>query len=175
MDWKIPYTIKKILRRRCLKWACMIHLNNYNISCGQKKGWESKYQFDFRPLKVGNRPELHVYRWHATYCWKFVNESYNFTFDLASIGSLHKKLWASNKAIVSIMGISRLPTWESQDKMTFGCYPRGQSQKILWGGKVVASPKSASWWVLWIRVCPWFIHAPKVFQLCNNQLVVWVV
>jgi len=40
-------------------------------------------------------------------------------------------------------------------------------------GKVVASPKSGSWWVLWVRVCPWFILAPKVFQLCTNQLVVW--
>ncbi len=35
-------------------------------------------------------------------------------------------------------------------------------------GKVVASPKSRPWWVLWVR-------APKVFKLCNNQLVVWFV
>jgi hypothetical protein len=37
-------------------------------------------------------------------------------------------------------------------------------------GKVVASPKSRPWWVLWVCVCPWLIHAPKVFQL-----VVWFV
>jgi hypothetical protein len=24
-------------------------------------------------------------------------------------------------------------------------------------------PKSDLWWVLWIRVCSWFIHAPKMF------------
>jgi len=42
-------------------------------------------------------------------------------------------------------------------------------------GKVVASPKSELWWVLWIYVCPWFICAPKVLQLCTNQLVVWFV
>jgi len=40
-------------------------------------------------------------------------------------------------------------------------------------GKVVASPKSGSWSILWVRVCSWFVHAPKVFQLCTNQLVVW--
>jgi hypothetical protein len=40
-------------------------------------------------------------------------------------------------------------------------------------GKVVASPKSGPWWVLWIRVCPWLVLAPKVLQLCTNQLVVW--
>jgi hypothetical protein len=39
-------------------------------------------------------------------------------------------------------------------------------------GKVVASPKSKPWWVLLVRVCPWFVGAPKVLQLCINQLVV---
>jgi hypothetical protein len=29
------------------------------------------------------------------------------------------------------------------------------------------------WWVLWIWVCPWLVLAPKMFQLCTNQLVVW--
>jgi hypothetical protein len=38
---------------------------------------------------------------------------------------------------------------------------------------VVASPKSGLWWVSWIQVCMWFILAPKVFQLCTNQLVIW--
>jgi hypothetical protein len=41
--------------------------------------------------------------------------------------------------------------------------------------KVVASPKSRPWWVLWIHFCPWLVRAPKVFQLCINQLVVWFV
>jgi hypothetical protein len=30
-------------------------------------------------------------------------------------------------------------------------------------GKVTVSPKSRTWWVLWVRVCMWFIHAPKMF------------
>jgi hypothetical protein len=42
-------------------------------------------------------------------------------------------------------------------------------------GKVVASPKSEPWWVLWIRVCPCLILAPKMLQPCSNQLVVWFV
>jgi hypothetical protein len=28
--------------------------------------------------------------------------------------------------------------------------------------KVVASPKSGLWWVLWVCVCPWLVCAPKV-------------
>jgi len=48
-------------------------------------------------------------------------------------------------------------------------------------GKVVASPKSGPWWVLWIHVCPWFIYAPKcpnyaltnvLFGLCKSMWVI---
>jgi hypothetical protein len=34
-------------------------------------------------------------------------------------------------------------------------------------GKVVASPKSRPWWVLWVRICPWLVLAPKVLKLTN--------
>jgi hypothetical protein len=68
----------------------MFHLNIYNTSYGQKKGWELKSQFDLRPLKVRNHPELHVCKWHATYHWKALNEGYNFDVDFISIGGLQK-------------------------------------------------------------------------------------
>jgi hypothetical protein len=35
-------------------------------------------------------------------------------------------------------------------------------------GKVIDSLKSGPWWVLWVCVYPWFVRAPKVFQLCIN-------
>ncbi len=54
LDWRFYYTIGKPLRRKCLKWACMIHLNIYNTSCGHNKGRESKCQFNSWPLKVKN-------------------------------------------------------------------------------------------------------------------------
>jgi hypothetical protein len=41
-------------------------------------------------------------------------------------------------------------------------------------GKVLTSPKFGPWWVLWVFVCPWLVHAPKVLQLCSNQLVDWL-
>jgi hypothetical protein len=40
---------------------------------------------------------------------------------------------------------------------------------------VVASPKFGSWWILWVCVYSWLIRAPKVLQLCINQLGVWFV
>jgi len=39
-------------------------------------------------------------------------------------------------------------------------------------GKVMASRKSGAWWILWIHVCLWLVRAPKMFQLCTNQLVI---
>jgi hypothetical protein len=34
LDWKVLYIIEKLLKRRCLKWACMTHLSTQNISYG---------------------------------------------------------------------------------------------------------------------------------------------
>jgi hypothetical protein len=48
-------------------------------------------------------------------------------------------------------------------------------------GKVVASPKFRLWFVLWVRVCPWFVLTPKcssyaltnlLFGLCRS---VWII
>ncbi len=50
----------KFIKRRYLKWAHMTHLDIWNTSYGQKKGWESNWQFDSRPLKVGNWPDILV-------------------------------------------------------------------------------------------------------------------
>jgi hypothetical protein len=42
-------------------------------------------------------------------------------------------------------------------------------------GKVVASPKFGSWWILWVYICSWLVRALKVLQLCTKQLIVWFV
>ncbi len=39
-------------------------------------------------------------------------------------------------------------------------------------GDVLVSLNYRPWWVLWVHVCLWFVRAPKVLQLCINQLVV---
>ncbi len=41
MAWGFFYTIEKLLKCRCLKWACITHLVIWNTSYGQKKGRES--------------------------------------------------------------------------------------------------------------------------------------
>ncbi len=108
LDWKLIYTIGKILRLKNLKWGRIIHSSTYNTSYDWKKGQESKCQFDSWPLKVRNHLNLHMFRRHVRYHCKVLNKEFSFVLGLTSIGSLHKKLWASKMAGILISGI---PTW----------------------------------------------------------------
>jgi hypothetical protein len=60
--WCVFYTVGKVLKCRCRKRPRMSHSDIYSTSYGRKKGWESNWQFDSRPLKVGNRPDPGVCR-----------------------------------------------------------------------------------------------------------------
>jgi len=62
LPWGVLYTVGKVLKCRCPKWFRMSHLDIYSPSYGQKKGRESNWQFDSRPLKVRNRPDSDVYK-----------------------------------------------------------------------------------------------------------------
>jgi len=131
MDWGDLYIIWKLLERRYLKWAPIIQLDIWNTSYGQKKGWESNWQFDSRPLKVGNRPNFCACRWRATYCWKALDEGYNFSLDLISNQRSAHKVMAPQSRGSPNLGNFGTPTWESQDKKPFGCGMRGKVQSIL--------------------------------------------
>jgi hypothetical protein len=60
--WCVLGVIGKFLERRYRKWPRIGHLDICSPSYGQKKGRESNWQFDSRPLKVENRhfPELRI-------------------------------------------------------------------------------------------------------------------
>jgi hypothetical protein len=109
LDWGVPYIIGKLLEIKCLKWACITHLDIWNTSYGQKKGWKSNWQFNSRPLKVKNWPNFLACKWRATYRRKVLNEGYNFASYLISIGGLHTKLWDSKVTRVPTLAISGLP------------------------------------------------------------------
>jgi hypothetical protein len=91
-----PYINGKLLKSRCLKWARIAHLDIWNTSYGQKKARESNSResanFDSRPLKVENRPEILGCRKRATYRSKGLDETYNFASDGKSIWALLRKL-----------------------------------------------------------------------------------
>jgi len=106
----------------------------------------------FLTIKVGNRFNLLVHRWHATYSWKAFDKGYNFSLNFTSIIGLHKKLWAfqvTRVPILRILRISRLSTWELWDKLTFGCNLVLNHREYY---KREAT-KSKPWWILWVHVC----------------------
>jgi hypothetical protein len=122
------------------------------IECLQHKLWskegrELKCQFDYRPLKVKNHFKLRACKWHATYCWKSLDEGYNFSLKLVPIKGLHKK-W-----------------WESWEKMTFGCALMVSHREYYKGGR---------WWLPPSLGCDesnefMYAHGLFVHQKCSNH------
>jgi hypothetical protein len=64
---------------------------------------------------------------------------------------------------VPVVGILGLPLGSPETKWHLNVGLVAKTEYTI-RGKVVASPKSGPWWVLWVRVCPWFVRAPK----CSN-------
>jgi hypothetical protein len=93
--WGVLGVIGKVLKRRYRKWPRIGHLNICSPSYGQKKGRESNWQFDSRPLKVRNRslPDLRIES--AIRRWKDLYEGYKFGSDLVAIRLRSRELWAS--------------------------------------------------------------------------------
>jgi hypothetical protein len=62
MDWRIPYTIGKLLEFRCLKWARMAHLDIWNTSYGTYswKALDEGYNFALDLISIGS---LHAKLW----------------------------------------------------------------------------------------------------------------
>jgi hypothetical protein len=143
---RFHYIIGKLLKHRCLKLACIAHLDIWNKSYGQKKGWESNWQFDSWSLKVENRPDFLACRQRVTYHWKALNKGYNFALDLIAIRGMVPESW-------------EFQLWEFQDShlgvsrpKTIWMWPLWKVTKYTIRGKVVASPKSEPWWVLCVLV-----------------------
>jgi len=67
LPWGVIYIVGKVLKCKCRKWPRMSHLDICSTSYGQKKGWESNWQFDSWPLKVGNWPDSDVCRRSVTW------------------------------------------------------------------------------------------------------------
>ncbi len=86
----------------------------------------------------------------------------------------------SRESWVPTLGILGFPFGSPKTKWHLGVGPMAR-HKVYLRGKVVASPKFGSWWVLWVHVCLWFIRALKcsnyaltnlLFSLCRP---VWII
>jgi hypothetical protein len=158
----------------------MTHLGIWNTSYGQKKGWESNWQFDSRPLKVKNQSDLLMCRWLMTHCWKALDEGYNFALNLISIWGLHEKLWGPKAMGIPTLMISGLPSGSSGTKchLDMGLVER---HRVYYKGEGGGFPQVWAVMSLVSPSCLWLVLAPKVLQLCTNHLVLvlcrsmWVV
>jgi hypothetical protein len=171
--YKVLYIIEKLLKRRCLKWARIARLDIWNTSYGQKKGQESNCQFDSRPQKVGNRPNLLSCRGRVTYRWKALDESYNFASDRIAIRGLLAMLWGPKVAGIPFGAISGLPLG-SPGKNSHLDVASVESCKVYYKGEGGGFPQVQVVVSLVCPCCPWLVLAPRVLQLCTNHFV-WVV
>jgi len=173
MDCDVLYINEKLLKRGCLKWAHIAHSDIWNTSYGRKKGRESNCQFDSRPLKVGNRPPPDVRFGSATWRWKALDKSYNFSLDRIAIGGLLAKLWGSKVPGVPFGAISGLPRG-SPGKNSHLDVGSMESCRVYYKGEGGGFPQVRAVVSLLCPSCPWLVLAPRVLQLCTNHFV-WVV
>jgi hypothetical protein len=163
LHWCVLGVIEKVLKRRYGKWPRIGHLDICSPSYGQKKGRESNWQFDSRPLKVKNRPFPDFRIESATWRWKDLNEGYNFGLDLVAIRPGSRELWAPKvprlqpRQFRDNFGI---PTWESQEKKSFGCSLREALQRILYGGRWWLPPSPGRGESCGPK-CSWLVPTPK--------------
>jgi hypothetical protein len=150
----------------------MSHLDICSPSYGQKKGRESNWQFDSRPLKVGNRPDPDVCRGSATWRWKDLKERYKIASDLIPIWGLSKKLWMPKVPKDETETVSRL-LLGSPGKKCHSDVASARSYREYYKGEGGGFPRI---WAVVNQVspsCPWLIPTPKGCRMSSNQLVGW--
>jgi hypothetical protein len=170
--WGVLYTIEKVWKCRCPKWPRMSHLDIWRSSYGQKKGRESKWQFDSRPLKVGNRPESDVFWKSATWSWKVLKERYKIASDLIPIRGLSKKLWVPKVPGVQTGTVSGL-LLGSPRKKCHSDVASAESCKEYYMGEGGGFPRVQAVVSQVSPSCPWFVPTPRVFPNVNQPTCGW--
>ncbi len=173
--WGVLDVIGKVLKRRYRKWPRIGRLDICRPSYGQKKGRESNWQIDSRPLKVGNLPLPDFRIECATRHWKDLDEGYNFGLDLVAIRPGSRELRAAKVSGLhpgQFRDNFETPTWESWEKEPFRCSLGGASQRILYGGRWWLPPSPGRGMSCGPK-CPWLVPTPKgVPEMWSNHFVV---
>jgi hypothetical protein len=137
----VIYINGKVSKCRCPKWPCMSHLDICSPSYGQKKGRESNWKFDSRPLKVENRRESTSSRRLQKECNRALESSRrDLWLWFRPHSNRRSKLGNMNSQSPGSPTQDNFgtPPWESREKVSFGCGSRGVTQRILYGGR---------WWL----------------------------
>jgi hypothetical protein len=155
LPWGVLGVIEKVLKCKCPKWPRIGHLDICSPSYRQKKGRESNWLFDSRPLKVGNRPAPDVRLGSATLesSWKGLQVWFRRRPDRRSgreaMMSQSPKSPKSGQFRDSILGVpGRTTTW---------VWARRSNVKNTIGRMVMTLPESRPWCVMWVWVSPWLV------------------
>jgi hypothetical protein len=135
-----------------------------------KKGRESNWQFDSRPLKVGNRSDSLACTQCATYYWKALDKGYNFASNCIAIEGLHKKLCTLKVVGVSANAISGLLLGSPGTKSHLDVAPVERC-RVYYKGEGGGFPQVRAVVNRMCLGCPWLVLTPKALQLCTNHLV----
>jgi hypothetical protein len=124
----VIHIIENLLRHRCLKWVRMTHLDIWNTSYSQRKGRESKWQFDSRPLKVIRFPCVQA---SCDILLKRSWQGLQLCFRPHLKQRFAHKVMGPQSCRSPNFGNFGIPTWDSRDKKPFGCGFHGEAQNIL--------------------------------------------
>jgi len=172
------YTIGKLLKCRCLKWARMTHLDNLKHKLWPKEAlgvklavWllttKSQESLRLPCVKVTCNIPLESSQRVLKLCFRpYLNQR-----------STHKVMGPQSHKSPNFGNFGGLPLGSPSTKshLDVGLVER---HKVYYKGEGGGSPGHGS---LVSLSCPWLILAPKVLQLCNNHLVLvfcrsmWVV
>jgi hypothetical protein len=136
--WGVLDVIEKVLKCRCPKWPRIGHLDICNSSYEQKKGRESNWQFDSRPLKVGNRLVPNVHSRSTTWRWKALFEGYKFGLDLVPNRGWSKELQSPKVPGVQTRIVSGLHFESPGKKSHSNATPMGERREYYreYGGGI---------------------------------------
>jgi hypothetical protein len=121
LDWRIPYTIGNILELRCLKWARMTHLDIWNTNYGQKKGRESNLAIWLPTNKMLESPQFPYVKVVCNIPLKSSWQGLQIFFTPHLHRRFSHKVMALQICGSPNFGNFETPTWESRNKLTFGC------------------------------------------------------
>jgi len=153
ISYGVLYIIGKLLEHRCLKWARIAHLDIWNTSYGQKKGRESNCQFDSRPQKVENRPDLLAAGGVPYIVGKL---------SMRAITLL--RTHCDPRSARKVMGLQSRgsPIWRNPEKNSHLDVVSVESCRVYYKGEGASFPQVWTVVSFVCPCCPWFVLARRV-------------
>jgi hypothetical protein len=106
-------TIRKVLKRRCLKCPCIVHLDLICMSYDKKKGQKSNWKFDSSPQTPWKQGSTELWLSCAIHHWKDIFEGYKILPSHLQNRLDLKKIWMSKT-----LGQQESQFWDSHFKVS---------------------------------------------------------